>query len=157
MSFVLGAIILIMLAGLVLVAWPHRYKDAATQVAFGASLATGAVVSLAFYALQNENQANQDRLARKQTLQLSIALQRDLTHVDLRNRDLRHLDLAGRNLSGADLRGADLRGDDLTSTNLSGAALAGADLQRATLTDANLAGARMQGVDLRHAQCGGRT
>ena len=140
-----------MLAGLALVAWPHRYKDATTQVAFGASLATGAVVSLAFFVLQKENQANEDQLARKQTFQLSIALQRDLTHVDLQNTDLRHLDLAGRNLSGADLRGADLRGDDLTSTNLSGAALAGADLQGANLTDANLAQARMQGVDLRNA------
>jgi len=68
-----------MLAGLALVAWPHRYKDTATQVAFGASLATGAVVSLAFFVLQRENQANQDRLARRQTFQLSIALQRDLT------------------------------------------------------------------------------
>src|SRR5262245_65161229 len=99
MAYLLAGIILVMLFGAALVFWPNRFRPEATQVAFGTSLATGAAISLAFFVLQADNEANQDRLSRKQTLALSIALQRDLTHADLHGADLRKLDLARKDLT----------------------------------------------------------
>jgi uncharacterized protein YjbI with pentapeptide repeats len=151
-TVLLVGIILVMLLGVGLVFWPPRFEKPDAQAAFGASLATGAAISLAFFVLQNENQANQDRLSREQTLRLSIAMQDNLAHADLRHSELGDLDLAGKNLSGADLEGVKLHAADLTGTKLVGARLNGADLSGADLTDANLTGAHLAGIDLRGAE-----
>jgi len=66
------------------------------------------VISLAFFVLQNENEKNQRKVADRQTLRVTIGLQRDLSGTDLSNADLTHTDLARKKLSDADLHNANL-------------------------------------------------
>jgi uncharacterized protein YjbI with pentapeptide repeats/endonuclease YncB( thermonuclease family) len=141
-----------MLAGLVL--WLPRRGNMEARGSLGASLLTGAGISLAFFFLQDANQRNEKKVADRQALHLRVGLTRDLSGSDLRGSDLRGVDLGNKDLSGADLRGADLDGDSLIGADLHGATLEGAHLRGADLTKANLIGAFLNGADLRDARLG---
>ena len=62
----------------------------------------------------------------------------DLSNADLSNADLRYADLFNADLSNANLSNADLRYADLSNANLSNADLSNADLSNADLSNANL-------------------
>jgi uncharacterized protein YjbI with pentapeptide repeats len=149
LTFLVIAILLILLGGLVL--WLPLVADLAARASFGSSLVTSGIISLALFFLQTANEHNQKRIADRQTLRVTVGLQRDLTGVDLSKDDLSGIDLGKKNLSDADLRGADLRHAALLDTFLVGATLEGADLRGADLTRAILPHAHLNGADLRGA------
>lgn len=125
--------------------------------------------------LEQQIDARQRAREERDGLRLQVALQRDLTGIDLRGRDLRDFffrrkilreaqftgaDMRGANLSGADLQRADLRSVRAVGAILDGA-LAGdtlfnsADLRRATLIDATLTNADFSSANLRFANISG--
>jgi uncharacterized protein YjbI with pentapeptide repeats len=165
-------IILAILAGLIL--WLPLWSDRKERGALGASLVTGAVISLAFFFLQDQHEKHEkvvaDRQAKlehaiadqqtkkqkeisdQQALRITVSLQRNLAGTDLSGKDLRTIDLGGKNLSGADLRGAQLERVRLVAANLEHAQLEDADLHRADLTEANLQGATLNGANFTKTQ-----
>jgi hypothetical protein len=83
-----------------------------------------------------------------QHLQLTLALQDDLTGIDLRNMDLSGYFLRNKTLVDANLAGTDLSGANLQGTNLMGANLRGANL-RGSIADGSTQWPR--GFDARRA------
>lgn len=155
----------VLFAGLVLW-WPNR-GEAGAKTNLGTALLAGTLAAVAVFAVQadlesqrialSERQARERAAAtERQTLKLSLGLQRDLTGMDLTGQDLTGFYLRGKNLSEADLSdatvaGADLAGANLSYTDLTGADLRGAALGYAVLTSAFLTGADLNGADLYNA------
>jgi uncharacterized protein YjbI with pentapeptide repeats len=134
----------------------------------GRSIVTGALVGLALASAQSSANrhnraldADRQAWADRQSLSLTLGLQRDLTGIQLSGRDLAtfylpHRQMADAQLSGADLCRAYLVGANLRNANLDVAALRGAslgdtDLRRAQLYRADLTKAELHGSDLRGA------
>jgi uncharacterized protein YjbI with pentapeptide repeats len=151
MTPLLAMILLGVAAGLMLVFVPPRFSTHQAQAAFGASLATGAAIALAFFFLQREDEDNQKKVSQKETLRLGVALAPDLTGADLSGEEMSEFDLSQKDLSDADLDGAVLRKATLRGTRLDRASLNEAKLGDANLTRASLQKAFMNGVDLRRA------
>ncbi|RMG56613.1 MAG: pentapeptide repeat-containing protein [Gammaproteobacteria bacterium] len=76
---------------------------------------------------------------------------RDLSRANLQGANLSNIRLQGANLHGANLSGADLSYAELNRADLGFANLQGARLQGAVLVGANLAGADLSGADLAYA------
>jgi uncharacterized protein YjbI with pentapeptide repeats len=130
----------------------------------GTALLTGALVSGAFFALQFVNERNQKRISDRQTLHVTIGLQRDLSGADLVGKDLSGFDMAHKIFSGANfmtatmtdasLQGATLDRAILTDAHLNGADLTGATMVRSVLSGADLAGANLFDARLNGAAIG---
>jgi uncharacterized protein YjbI with pentapeptide repeats len=174
--------------------WNYRMEQGAKSN-LGTALVAGTLVALAVFAFQanieahrqaltERAQAEQRRVAERQSLQLTLGLQRDLTGIDLTGRDLTEFYLRGKILNEAtleyavldkavlrtvqlrraslfhtrlaysDLRGADMRNADLAAADLRGAWLESADLRNAQLTAADLEDAQLYKADLRGANLG---
>ena len=127
----------------------------ADRRSLGASLVTGAFISLALAGAQIYlNGVQQDR-SNEEQFRLSIAMAHDLSGLDP------NMSLAGLSLAGKDMERAQLADEDLSDTNLEGASLreadlsdadlSGANLSRADLTGARLVGADLTGADLQFA------
>jgi hypothetical protein len=116
--------------------------------------------------IADEARAQQERIADRQDLQVTISMQNNLAGIDLADRKLdgfyfrgkvlRDARLVRASLREANLTGADLTGADLSQANLSGASLRGANLRGARLRDAllneaDLTGANFLASDLRGA------
>jgi hypothetical protein len=99
--------------------------------ALGASIVTGACVTLAMFVLQeyvNER-------AQREDFRLRIAFTNDLRGFDPGDHDMTGMHLAGKNLAGAKLSGVDLTNAVLTGARLNGADLRGATLDGAQIVD----------------------
>lgn len=120
-------------------------------------------------------EARQRAREERDSLRLQVALQKDLSGIDLRGRDLHAFFLRGKilreaqlaeadlrdaNLAGADLRKADLRFSRLARAILDGSQASDAlfnraDLRRATLIGATLTNADLSNANLRFANVSG--
>jgi uncharacterized protein YjbI with pentapeptide repeats len=170
--------------------WPNR-GEVGAKTNLGAALLAGTLVAVAVFAVQanleNQRLALSEQQAReraaateRQTLRLSIGLQRDLTGMDLSGQNLTGFYMRGKNLTdadltdatltgavlaeakasnvvltGADLRGVSLDGADLTEADLSGANLSGTELFDTNLTSALLAGTNLRGTHLFNVKLAG--
>jgi uncharacterized protein YjbI with pentapeptide repeats len=148
--------------------WPRR-GDAASRSDLGLALMTGTVVAFSVLVvqvlfdsrasqledLQRAAQSTRDRILQrhteKQSLAVSIGMQRDLRDIDLHGRDLSGFILARKRLNRANLSWARLDKAFLAGSNLSGASLDGAHLHGAFLDDAKLVGTTLTRADLRGA------
>lgn len=149
MTPLLLAIIFLVVVGLLL--WLPRLSDQEARGSLGASLVTGAVISLTFFFLQRADEDNAKKIANRQTLHVTIGLQRDLSRADLNSQNLSGFDLSKKDFSEADLHGATLTDATLLGTRLDRANLEEANLYGADLTDAWLEEATLSGADLQHA------
>lgn len=124
---------------------------------------TGLLVGLLVTAITIATQAGLDRRAEdraaRQTLLLSVTLQRDLVGIDLHGRDLSGAFLRRKDLRGAQLQHGTFRGTDFsrsrlsgTDTSLEGSDLRGARFVRADLRHATLHDARAKGADFTDAR-----
>jgi uncharacterized protein YjbI with pentapeptide repeats len=125
-----------------------RSSQLGQSALLGAALLAGGLtgsavllVGLVSDARATRSEAQHQRFAERQNLQLTIALFPDLVRIDLSHRDLSGFFLRGRNLTEANLAGA----------NLEKANLEGANLVKANLTGARLAGCNLRGANLRNA------
>ena len=116
----------------------------------GASLITGAFISLALAGAQMYLNGAREDQSKKEQFNLSIALAHDLSGVNP-TRSLQGLSLAGKNLDHAQLAGEDLSDTNLEGASLREADLSEADLSRADLFRADLTGAQLVGADLTEA------
>jgi uncharacterized protein YjbI with pentapeptide repeats/endonuclease YncB( thermonuclease family) len=163
-----GLIVVFIVIGLLLVGGlvlsvPSVLGEKTARGSLGASLVTGALLSLAFFFLQDQNKKHEDKLAdqqktdqqkiaQRQALRITVGLQRNLSGADLSGDYLSFVDLGGKNLSGGDLRGTQLEGAGMVGTGLERTLLDGANLKRADLTEAKLQGAELSGADLEKTQ-----
>ena len=146
-----GGVILAVGTALSIVAVVDGATTKDITLAFGTSLLTGAIVTLAI-ALIDRSRENaeakwQDILAKRLIAAVSPSL---------RGTDLAGAKLLGQDLSGKNFAGADLSGSDLRSATLSGAILANADLRKADLRgcwliETDCKAAHLEGADLRGA------
>lgn len=151
-------------AGLLL--WIRERHSPGSKSELGAALVSGALVAFAFFSFQTatdqqdrrrdeENQRRADR----ESLQLTLGLNRDLSGIDLAKRDCSGFFLRGKifadaNLSSANFRNANLgegdftdgADDDSIGANLRNADLRGADLSGANLQTAIVEGALFEGA-----------
>jgi uncharacterized protein YjbI with pentapeptide repeats len=123
----------------------------------GASLVSGAFVTVAIFGLQLVSSLAAQEAAEEESFQLGIALQSDLSGFDPQGRSLEkaHFNskiLDGAKLQNADLRQASLRNASLRDAQLHGANLEGADLLGADLFVAELPRANLRNADLRSAK-----
>jgi uncharacterized protein YjbI with pentapeptide repeats/endonuclease YncB( thermonuclease family) len=139
------------------------FDEKSARGSLGASLVTGAVLSLTFFLLQeqtkkhddklaNEQKAEQQIVAQRQSLRITVGLQHNLSGADLKGNYLSFVDLGGKDLSDADLRSTQLERAGLVGTRLERAHLDGANLKKADLTEAKLQDAELSGADLERAQ-----
>ena len=149
--------------------------DAKDKAGLGSALLTGGLIALAFWGLQNVNEGHQQKLAhqqaqregevaRRQSLLITVGLQKDLTGADLAGANLAHINLSGKTLEGADLHEANLTkarliGTNLRKANLDNAVVAHANLEKADLREAVLNGTQLQqtymfAANLVHAKLG---
>jgi hypothetical protein len=131
----------------------RRARGNTNTFSLGASLVSGAFVTVAIFGLQLASNLT----AKEESFQLGIAMQSDLSGFDPQGRSLKkaHLNskiLDGAKLRNADLRQASLRSASLRSAQLHGANLEGADLLGADLFVAELPGANLRNADLRSAK-----
>jgi uncharacterized protein YjbI with pentapeptide repeats len=155
---------LIFVIGMVL--WWAGRRDEGSRSNLGAALLSGTLIAVAVFGFQWSAEQQRQRLAARQSIQLTIAFQKDLTGIDLSGADLSRLYLRGKilkeaNLEGSRLRnarmdGANLESANLKGANLGGAVLAAAHLKSASLQGANLADSNFQGADLSYASFGPR-
>jgi uncharacterized protein YjbI with pentapeptide repeats len=167
---ILGLIVAAIVGGLFL--WIPLRTNKGERGSLGSALLTGGLISLAFWALQDVNGTHQQSIAHrqeqherqialrqeqqqrevaaKQTLLITVGLQKSLVGADLAERDLRGIDLSGKDLEGADLQGAQLSHARLIGANLRGATLDNADVSHADLKGVNLREAHLNGVRLQH-------
>jgi Pentapeptide repeats (8 copies) len=122
----------------------------ADRRSLGASLLTGAFISLALTGAQIFLNGVQDDRSKEEQFRLSIAMAHDLSGLDP------SMSLEGMSLPGKNLDRAQLADEDLSEVNLEGASLREADLSDADLSDANLSradltGAKLVGADLTDA------
>jgi uncharacterized protein YjbI with pentapeptide repeats len=124
----------------------------------GQGILTSVVVAVALLAVQRgaderardvevrreaEQRRLEDRRQRatdRQSLQLTLGLQSDLSRVDFRRRDLRGFILLGKKLRQANLGGAQLQKATLAEADLRDATADGARFDDANLTEADLRG-----------------
>jgi uncharacterized protein YjbI with pentapeptide repeats/endonuclease YncB( thermonuclease family) len=106
---------------------------------FGQAIFGSALLAAAVWAISEFQRAQDER----QSLRVTVGLQKDLSGADLSGKDLSDVQLAGKILAGADLAGADLEETSLVGANLRAANLDGADLSGANLGKANLKGASL--------------
>jgi uncharacterized protein YjbI with pentapeptide repeats len=159
------ALIAFSVAGGLILWWPTR-GDVEARASLGQSLLTGvgvgAVISLVFFFLNDETQKHQTQIANRQskvqqetsarqTLRLTLSLQRDLTGVDLNHKDLRSFDLARKTLSFANFDGARLAGARMVGASLYQSSFIAASLVGANLSAADARGALFAGADLHRA------
>jgi hypothetical protein len=133
----------------------------ADRRSLGASLITGAFISLALAGAQIYLNGVQDDRSKEEQFRLSIAMAHDLSGLDpdmslsglsLAGKNLDRAQLADEDLSDANLEGASLREVDLTDADLSDADLSRADLTGAQLVGADLTGANLQFANLTRTQ-----
>ena len=141
--------IVLVIFGLLLLR-PHL-SDGEARQSIGASLVTGAVISLAFFFVQNADEDNTRKISDRQTLRVTVGLQRDLSGADLNNQDLSGFDLSKKDFSDADLHSATLADATLLRARLDRAQLDEANLEHADLTEASLVQAELNGADLEQA------
>jgi uncharacterized protein YjbI with pentapeptide repeats len=148
-TIVLGGFLIIVLSVLpgLWLWWPKR-KDDVSRSDLGVALMTGALIAVAVLAIQvsiddkarKRDESRQVADAR-QSFELTLSLQQDLTGIRLDGEDLRGIHFHGKKLEGASLIGSVM--DEVV--------LAEANLTEATLRDAKLEGADMTGVQAEHA------
>jgi uncharacterized protein YjbI with pentapeptide repeats/endonuclease YncB( thermonuclease family) len=132
----LGAFICLLALGLGLwLEWPTDSRWSA----FGQAIFGSALLAAAVWAISEFQRAQDER----QSLRVTVGLQKDLSGADLSGKDLSDVQLAGKTLAGADLTDADLEETSLVGANLRAADLDGADLSGADLGKANLEGASL--------------
>jgi uncharacterized protein YjbI with pentapeptide repeats len=136
------------------------------------ALAVGLAVLLLEHRLDADARARDDAAAverqrqdARHHAQILVALNRDLTGIDLGDRDLSRFYLRGRTLEGAWLARADLTSANLHHANATGAVLIEVDLEGgylqaaslrgAALPRATLIGTNLEGADLTAAYLGG--
>jgi uncharacterized protein YjbI with pentapeptide repeats/endonuclease YncB( thermonuclease family) len=137
----LGAFICLLALGLGLwLEWPtdSRWSQ------FGQAIFGSALLAAAVWAISEFQRAQDER----QSLRVTVGLQKDLSGADLSGKDLSDVQLAGKVLAGADLTDADLEETSLVGADLRAAVLDGADLSGANLGKANLEGASLVKADL---------
>jgi uncharacterized protein YjbI with pentapeptide repeats/endonuclease YncB( thermonuclease family) len=132
----LGAFICLLALGLGLwLEWPTDSRWSA----FGQAIFGSALLAAAVWAISEFQRAQDER----QSLRVTVGLQKDLSGADLSGKDLSDVQLAGKILAGADLTDADLEETSLVGANLRAADLDGADLSGSDLGKANLEGASL--------------
>ena len=122
----------------------------ADRRSLGASLMTGAFISLALAGTQIYLSGTHEDQSKEEQFRLSIAMAHDLSGFDP-SMSLQGLSLAGKNLDHAQLAGEDLSDANLEGASLREANLTDADLSRADLFRADLTGAQLVGADLTDA------
>jgi uncharacterized protein YjbI with pentapeptide repeats/endonuclease YncB( thermonuclease family) len=115
--------------------------------AFGQAIFGSALLAAAVWAISEFQRAQDER----QSLRVTVGLQKDLSGADLSGKDLSDVQLAGKILAGADLTDADLEetslvGADLRAADLDGADLSGSDLGKANLEGASLVKSELDGA-----------
>jgi uncharacterized protein YjbI with pentapeptide repeats len=155
-TLTLGGALGVGLLGIVLLSGRHRD--------LGVGLLSGATIGLAIFALQllNEDvakraQKQQQRAAKRETVQLAIATTSNLSGFDPRGESLVKAYLVAKTLNGAKFNGVDLTRAELRDTQIHGAllndaTLSGANLINAELKDADLAKADLSGAQLQDAE-----
>ena len=142
--------------------WITEFKEPGSRSNLGASLLGGAVVALAILQLQvaqdreerqiaQEQEEERRRLADRQTIQLALGQQKDLTNIDLHGLDLSGFWLYGKVLDRANFERGILKGTVLVQANLKRARLIDAQLQKAYLGGARLERANLTGGKLNEA------
>lgn len=123
--------------------WLPSRRDRLSRSNLGVALMTGALVAFAVLVMQvlvdvRLNQVEDQRSAQeeRQSAQLMVGLEQDLTGIGLPHRDLTGFYLYGKSLRSANLRGAILSNAILTAADLTGADLIGAKLDGARLDSA---------------------
>jgi uncharacterized protein YjbI with pentapeptide repeats len=116
---------------------------------FGQAIFGSALLAAAVWAISEFQRAQDER----QSLRVTVGLQKDLSGADLSGKDLSDVQLAGKVLAGADLTDADLEetslvGADLRAADLDGADLSGSDLGKANLEGASLVKSELDGAGL---------
>jgi hypothetical protein len=130
-----------------------RARGNPNTFSLGASLVSGAFVTVAIFGLQLASNLT----AKEESFQLGITMQSDLSGFDPQGRSLEKAHFNSKTLDGAKLRDADLRQASLRNASLRdaqlhGANLEGADLLAADLFVAELPGANLRDADLRSAK-----
>jgi len=147
----------------------RAWKEPEGREELGMTLLTGAVVAVAILGLQVffdqrlssiEDRRRADEMARtlrldaqaaRQSLRLTIGIQRNLEYIDLSGRDLASFYLGGKDLQGAHLVKTNLRRAILARANLTNAVLEGAHLEGAHLDNVRLKNAGLQWAHLQGA------
>jgi hypothetical protein len=124
-----------------------RARGSTNTFSLGASLVSGAFVTVAIFGLQLASNLT----AKEESFQLGIAMQSDLSGFDPQGRSLEKAHLNSKTLDGAKLRSADLRQASLRNASLRDAQLHGANLEGADLLAADLFVAELPGANLRNA------
>jgi uncharacterized protein YjbI with pentapeptide repeats len=110
----------------------------------GQGIVISCVVAITLMAVQRDADTRRERSAERQSLQLTLTMERHLRGIGLVGRDMHGFFLAEKRLDDANLERADLRGADLRATSLVGARLG----------EARLDGAELFAADLSHADFG---
>ena len=124
-----------------------RARGNTNTFSLGASLVSGAFVTVAIFGLQLASNLT----AKEESFQLGIAMQSDLSGFDPQGRSLEKAHFNSKTLDGAKLRNADLRQASLRNASLRDAQLHGANLEGADLLAADLFVAELPGANLRNA------
>lgn len=152
--------------------WPSR-RESSARSDLGVALMTGALIAFAVLTVQvtidrniRQRDEARQRADARQSFELTLNLQDDLTGIRLDGRNLRGFYLYKKRLVDAELNRTDLRDATLIRSNLSGARMRDAQLagaimngalleqtkmERANLHETNLFGANMLGAVLRDA------
>jgi len=129
--------------------WTYGRKEVGSRATLGAALLSGAVVSFSVLGLQIATEAQRQRIADREALQLTLSLQQDLSGVGLSGRDLSRFFLHGKQFRNAMMEETNLQLADLGCGRVDGANLDDANLRGANLADAQLQHAEAWGTDFR--------
>ena len=105
-----------------------RARGSTNTFSLGASLVSGAFVTVAIFGLQLASNLT----AKEESFQLGIAMQSDLSGFDPQGRSLEKAHLNSKTLDGAKLRNADLRSAKLEDANIWSADFRGAKVNDET-------------------------
>lgn len=120
----------------------HR-EEAPTELAGAGNtrrrlIISGSLVGAAVYAGETYRDSKAELEGERQALRLQVALERDLSGIDVAGQDLTGLHLRGKSLRNANLAGCDLSGMDLSDADFKGSNLRGTNLEGSLLTYADL-------------------
>ena len=130
-----------------------RARGNPNTFSLGASLVSGAFVTVAIFGLQLVSNLAAQEAAEEESFQLGIALQSDLSGFDPQGRSLEKAHFNSKILDGAKLQNADLLGADLFVAELPGANLRNADLRSAKLEEAQIWDADFRGAKVNAETC----
>jgi len=140
---------LLILAGALF--WIYGRKEVGSRATLGAALLSGAIVSFSILGFQMATEAQRQRIAEREALQLSLTMQPDLSGVALSGRDLSQFLLHGKRLTKAVMEHTNFQAADLSCGQMDGAKLDGANLKGANLTGARFRHAQVWDTDLRNS------